>query len=318
MVGDGEQKVGGGRDTQSERFSQGYQELEITPDEAVEFPTKIEKSDIKPHAIGLGETEIVVQRHGKYIRDREDAQVGSLSQESADEERAAAQKYFQEFLAQLPEEERDTVDVLFVSSDTQYFDGGRRSYETAELAQAAAEQVLQDNGISTDHILNHSHDLMGDGKPRPWKVLREPQMFDKSPDFVDYMVDKYGPLTQDFWIAYEEDTEKEKRLEMGAEGPDEIADRLSFALRVLSRYSGAYHKSNPDRRLVVWASTHYDTISPFVKRDVFETGKEQQLLVDYGAGITVDIDKEGRGTTVLGGKDYEVPLRRKKKEGTPE
>ncbi len=293
---------------QSGRFVDDKELEAARPD--VEFPTKIERSDIAPHPIGRGETEIVLQRHGKYIRDREHTNVGSLTEEAQVDERAAAEAYFKKFLDQLPEDERDTVDVLFVASDTRYRGNGRRSMETGIVAQQAAEEIFKKQGIPESNIVNDSHNLSGEGGPRPMPKMREPQIFDKSPDFVEFLTEKYGDLNLDFWIAFEEDTEKEKRLEMGAEGPDEIADRMALSVRVLARYAQAYHKANPGRRLIIWADTHYDTISPFVKRDIFGEGKEAQLLVDYGAGITVDIDTLGKGKTEIAGLEYPVPVKK--------
>lgn len=286
--------------SQAEQYA-GLEQDEVKP----ELPTSIERSDIQPHAIETGETELVLQRHGKYARNAEQGEVGSLTDYEG--EKTAAAEYFSKFLEQLPEDERGSVDVLIVASDTQYKGGGRRSLETAVAAQEAAQEVLAD--VEGTRILNETHDLRGDGGPRPMPKMREPQMFTKSPDFVKFLQESHDPdMGLKFWIAFEEDLEKETREEMGAEGPDEIADRMNFSVRALARYAEAYHKANPGRRLIIWADTHYDTISPFVKRDVFNTGKEAQLLVDYGAGITIDIDKTGKAVTELGGKEYEVPL----------
>lgn len=303
-----ERKVGGGRNDEFKR-AEAYKEfaVELQQDE---LPAKLEKSDIRPRPGDTGETEIVLQRHGAYVRDREDELVGSLSPESAQTEKEAAREFFRNFFSQLSEEERTTVDILFVSSDTQYFEGGRRSLETAILAQEAAREVLADFQLSPDAIINSRDQEDGEGGPRTIPKLREPNFLNDSPDFLDYMLNKYGGINLDFWIAFEEDQEKETRLAMGAEGPDDIADRTAFTVRVLARYARVYHKTNPDRRLIIWGATHYDTISPFVKREIFGVGKEQQLMVNYGAGLSIDIDREGKGTTELGGKTYEVPVSR--------
>lgn len=304
-----EKQVAGGRYDEF-KSGQEYAELNVEAQAAEAFPTKIERTDLKPHPIDKGETEIVAQRHGRYVRERDDARVGSLTEEAVADEKAEARAYFESLLAQIPEDERDTVDVLFVASDTQYFDGGRRSLETGSLALEAATEVFGEQGIPTSNIHNARRELKGDGAPRTMQELREPNMLNDSPDFLQYMLDKYGGVNLDFWTAFEEDKEVEKRLETGAEGPDDIADRMHHSMDVLARYAKFYHHEHPNRRLVIWAATHYDTISPFVKRDVFGVGKEQQLLVDYGAGITIDVDKEGNATTEISGKQYSVPLKK--------
>jgi hypothetical protein len=95
---------------------------------------------------------------------------------------------------------------------------------------------------------------------------------------------------------------------MNAEGPDEIANRMKSAVNALARYSQAYHEKHPGRRLVIWATTHYDTISPYVKREVLRTGKDAQLEVSYGAGILINLNKDGKSTTKLGRVKYDVPI----------
>jgi hypothetical protein len=274
-----------------------------------ELPKRIERTDIEPKPIPVGATEIVLQRHGRYVRDVEDAQKGSLTEEAVELETQEAKSYFERFLGQLTDEEKQTVDVLVLASDTQYHYGGRRSYETGNIALDAAKSVFKDVGIAEENIHNTREVLVGDGQSRPMSKLREPQFIDNSPEFTDYLKEKYGDMTLDFWIAFEEDTESEMREELGAEGPDDIADRTNRATAILARYAQNYHRLNPGRRLVIWAATHYDTISPYVKRDIFGVGKEVPLQVDYGAGITIDIDTNGDAETVIDGKVYQVPVK---------
>lgn len=283
---------------------------------ATSHSTRIERSDIHPYPIASGGTKIVLQRHGEYERERGTDQTGSLTDPRT--EREAATEFFSGLLDQIPEDERNTVDVVFVASDTQYFDGGRRSYETATVAQQAALAVFEQYGVPAQNIINfsgrlhtsrHATDRMPSVTgPKTTPNLREPNFLNDSPDFLDFLLEKYGGMNLEFWKAFEGDVHRDVRLAMGAEGPDDIADRTGFTVNVLSRYAQMYHQENPGRRLVIWGGTHYDTISPLVKRDVFRVGKEEQLLVDYGAGITIDIDPHGQATTHIGGKEYEVPL----------
>lgn len=278
------------------------------PEGRGQFPTKIERGDLRPYPIRPGETEIVLQRHGKYIREKDDPKVGSLTPEAVEAEKKAATDFLEAFLSQFPAEERSAVALLIVSSDTQYLDGGKRSYETAELVQESAEEVFQKQGIPTENIVNTAHELKGEGGPRVMPRLREPNFFNDSPDFLGYMMQKYGGINLAFWEAFEKDVEKETREKMGAEGPDDIADRMSFTVRALKRYSDLYHGANPGRRLIIWAATHYDTISPFVKRDVFGVSKDETLMVDYGAGVSLRVDTAGAMTTEIAGKEYPVAL----------
>jgi len=275
---------------------------------SVERPVKLDRANLVPGRIRVNETEIVLQRHGQYVRDREEPNVGSLTEEAVQIETESAANYFTELFDTLAEEELENTYILFVSSDTQYASGGKRSYETVTIAQKVAETLLDEKGISHANILNNSHKLQAQGSPRPMSLLREPQVFDKSPDFVEFMKSKYGDLGKDFWIAFEEDVEKETRLTMGAEGPDEIADRIKIATKVLSRYAAHFHASKPNSRLIIWAGTHYDTISPFVKRDVLHKDKTAAVLVDYGGGITIDIDINNAASANVDNQQYPINL----------
>lgn len=275
---------------------------------STECLVKLNRANLVPGHIKVNETEIVLQRHGQYIRDREEPNVGSLTEEAIQAETESAASYFTELFNTLPEEELKNTYILFVSSDTKYANGGKRSYETVSIAQKVAETFLDEKGVSQANILNNSHRLKAQGSPRPMAQLREPQVFDESPNFIEFMKGKYGDLGKDFWIAFEEDVEKEARLSMGAEGPDEIANRMKIAIRVLARYSSLFHVSKPDSRLIIWAGTHYDTISPFVKRDVLHREKTSAVLVDYGGGITIDINDNKGAIANVDEQQYPIDL----------
>ncbi len=306
--------VSGGRYEDAEPSKQPVADDAVKiPKATDDLPSKLFKEDIQPKPAQVGSTQIVLQRHGLYERDKHSEIVGSLPPESAQAEYEAAFNYFDAYLSSLSEEERSAVEILVVASDTQYFSGGRRSLETATLAQRAAEEVLRKYGLPEDKIINNTGRLNGEGNPRTMPKLREPNFINESPDFLDFMLDKYGGINLEFWVAFEEDHHKDIREQMGAEGPDDIADRTAFTIRVLARYAAAFHRANPGNRLIIWGSTHYDTISPFVKRDIFGESKEKQLFVDYGGGLTIDIDPAGHATTELGGRKYTV---RTKKERT--
>src|SRR3989339_62126 len=272
----------------------------------IEIPKRIEKKDIEALPIDIGGTEIILERHGIYERNRESFNVGSLTEEGAAEVTKLGEDFFRNFFKNIPESERKEVDVLIIGSDTQYLQGGRRSMETADLVMQCLKKTLVDLGLSEDQVLNTSKRFSGEGGVRPEPLLREPQIFENSWNFVQFLKEKYGNMGKEFWIAFEEDIEKEKRIEMGAEGPDEIADRLKQVVSILSRYARMYHKNNPGRRLVIWAATHYDTISPFVKRGIFGVGKEVPLGVDYGAGISIGIDSAGNLTTRIDGQEHTI------------
>lgn len=264
----------------------------------------LDRYTLVPGSLEVGCTELVLQRHGEYIRDSQHSKAGSLTEEAIQLETETAANYFSELMEGLSDVELANTYFLFLASDTAYAGKGMRSYETASIAQQVASQLLVERDVPEDNIINNSHNLKSKGSPRPMHQLREPQMFDNSPDFVEFLQSKYGGVGKDFWIAFEEDAEKDVRKGMNAEGPDEIADRMDKTLEIVARYARLFHASNPDSRLVVWADTHYDTISPLIKRDVLHQDKSAAVLVDYGGGAVIDIEKNGTISTSINGKKY--------------
>ena len=215
-----------------------------------------------------------------------------------------------------PEEQANTY-VLFVTSDTQFHGGGRRSHETATIAQKVAEKVFKDRGLPAENILNLSHHFRGlesgDRLPKVMSKLREPRFIDKSPEFLAHLMETQGEgeMGLKFWIGFEEDLERETRIAMKAEGPDDIADRMAAAVRVFNRYGSSFLSTHPKGRLVVWASTHTDGLSPLVRKHVLhkEITESPVIVADYGGGLVIDIDpKSHTATTTIAGEQYPFPL----------
>lgn len=278
--------------------------------------TKIEKSDIQAPQLAVGESAIVFQRHERYNRDRDAADAGSLSPEHTGPAFERDVQFFEEMLAQ--ETDGAETMVLFVSSDTQYAGKGHRSMETAQIAQDAASEVMSRMGIDpVDRIINLSPDFVTNGfaetgqSVRPDKKLREPQIFD-TPGYVDHLREKYGKedgpgngISPKAWAMHEMDAEKEDREQFGAESVFDMLDRTKDSLAVVERYAKVFHANNPNKRLVVWMASHYDTLSPLVK-DAQGISFEAYVPVDYGAGVVIKLGTEG--APVLEAQGHSVPL----------
>ncbi|MDZ4385528.1 MAG: hypothetical protein U0944_03885, partial [Candidatus Moranbacteria bacterium] len=63
------------------------------------------------------------------------------------------------------------------------------------------------------------------------------------------------------------------------------------------------HRANPGRRLIIWTVSHYDSISPFIKKNIAEMDMKSYLPVDQGAGISINIDNQGKATCVIQEKE---------------
>lgn len=297
--------------------------------ETHELPVpKIELEDIIAPELEVGGTAIVLQRHAKYDRNRDADSAGSIDPESAEVVQQKDKEFFNTVLDS--EGDAETM-ILFVSSDTQYAGKGRRSLETGQLAQDAATEAMRARGIDpSKRIINFNEafnttksnstgqDIVADRR------IREPKMFDHSPDFVKELGRMYNPedlqeeidarrtdvqLSPRAFAAYEADEPgvKELREKHGAEGVYDILDRTRSALSTYKRYARVFHAKNPDKRLIIWATSHYDTMSPLVKD---ETGVDfdEYLPVDYGAGMVMTISPEGSDLT-LEAQGQKIPMK---------
>lgn len=272
-----------------------------------EKPHKIEQADIIVPSLMTGESVLVFQRHGKYNRDRNAENAGSLLDESAKEIKDSDEQWFREFLAS--PRARDETYVLFVSSDTQYSGKGFRSLETGQLAQDAATKVMDDLGMDPDeHIINFNPNFKvarssdTDQDIRPIAGIREPDIF--NPDdkaYIEHLQKTHGfadevaetGISPKGWAFHEMDAEKTVRETTGAEGQEDLIDRTKTSLALLERYARVWHANNPDKKLVIWATSHYDTINPLVKeidgrlRENDGSLADTYQPVDYGGGIVL-------------------------------
>jgi broad specificity phosphatase PhoE len=271
--------------------------------------TEVGRANITPPVLDPGDTCIVVQRHEAYDRHDGD-RVGSLTPEGEEREWDLAYNYFDTLMANLPADERAGLRVFFTASDSIFEDNeasGERSYETAVIAQQAAEAIFEKYDLPQSGITNVDMGARS-GYPVPNPELREPKIFTESRAFVDFLRTKHGGINKAFWHDFESDGEAEVRQDMGAEGPVEIASRLKQTLSELAGQAREMHAAEPGRRDVIWVVSHYDTISPFVKLEVLGAGLESELPVEYGGGIVVKVDNSGEATTKLAGSTHSLAL----------
>lgn len=288
-----------------EKSVEGGDEKEKMPIE------KIMGSDISREAPKEGETEIIIQRHEKYIQDENSDKSGSLEPESSQRAYEQTKEIFSNKIDSIPEEERDKIKILIVGSNTKYKGKGMRSMETSDVVARAVWETLSKRGLNQDQLLNMSDRFKGE-RVREEEEMQAPRMFDDSPEFVDFLLEKYGgeggELTQKFWQAFEEDWEGDKRREMGAEGVEDIESRFANYIDVLSRFSRMYHKKHPGERLLIWTVSHYDTVSPYVKSRVLnlDNPEKHYLPVDFGGGVSISIDSKQERSSTIRGVEYEI------------
>lgn len=254
---------------------------------------------IERHPPEAGGTVIVMQRHGEY-----DRETGSLTESGLENSEKRSAEIIDEMISEIPENERRNVKILVVASPTE-MNGGQRSMETADAAISSIKKVFEKYGIPDENLLRDT--------PRPVEDVEEPRIFQGDLQYMNFLFDRYGRGTKEFWRAYEEDVHKAEREKMGAEGPIEMSDRYAHFMDVLGRYSRQFHYKEKEekKRLIVWLVSHYDTITTYIKNHVANIPQEQYLPVDYDGGVSLYISSNQDSHIKIGDKDFEIALGKK-------
>jgi hypothetical protein len=264
---------------------------EKTP-EKIEMSSKtIERTPPCP-----GGTLIIMQRHGNY-----DRETGHLSVEGRANTLERSHEVIEDIFDQIPTEERQRVSLLVVASPT-IKNEGQRSMETASAIIESARDVFEKHGVPKENILT--------AIPRPVEAIEEPRIFKDDTGFREFLVDKHGRGTKEFWQAYEEEKYQEERESMGAEGPIEMSDRFAHFTNVLGRYARLFHSKHKEEpeRLIIWSVSHYDTVTTFFKNHIAKIPQKEYVPVNYDGGMSLLINQENEASVTIEDTTYPVPL----------
>ena len=264
------------------------------------------------------ETLILLQRHGRYdnrrpndpeqLTEDEKEKLGRLTPEGKTEVIERTRERIGAILARDPEH----TDFLLMNSPTFWLDDerlGQRARETAEIVAEEVTKQLKEKGLSETQLLNlavrEGTPAFKGGVSRPEKRLGEALMF-QVPEFTQFLREEYGGQGVEFWKNFFRDTHKEKREEAGAEGPVEIADRMSEFLNVVARFSRMYHRKHPGRKLVPWIVAHGESLEPYIQRVLGVP--EEDFSTGYGDGIGISVNADGHASTRIKDREYEIPF----------
>lgn len=284
-------------------------------------------------------TVMILRRHGDYQKDETQENPGSLKKPWEEMFAKESLEQLRTMIEAIPEKERASIDFLSVASPTEVF-GGQRSMETAQIEIANVETLMKEFGIPAENLLNNHKGIRTEvtnirtaehkkegAQPRASANIEHPRALQESPQFVEEILDtvlspeqregktydeklsflyRDAKVAQKFWQLFEDDEFAERRKELGAEGPLEMADRFAHHLDVLQRFARLYHAKNPGRRLIVLGASHYDTLTTYVKNHVAHIDQKTYLPVEFGGGIGITIRPDGTSTTSLAGQEFPI------------
>jgi hypothetical protein len=289
------------------------------------FPEKITTSDLEPIVPDIDGTTYILQCNVRDDRDLESSDIGALKPEAALGEQQNAEQYFESIFDQMKAsgEDLSSVQILVMASNATLrthvglTSKHRRGYETAEQALVGVREAMAKSGIAEEQLINNISSA--DKGPFEMSTMKDLEIMEegkRNEGFVKEMMARFGEKADAygqgnrFWIEYENDSPEvmELRKKYGVEGPDEISERVGGYLNSLEYNARQYHELNPGKRLIVWTVSHYDSISPYVKRGIFHIDKTMGLGVDKGAGIVINSRPTGEATTRIAGQEFPVRL----------
>lgn len=281
----------------------------------------ITPADIKPIIPKKGESAIVLginaSDRGNRKLSPDSPEFGTLDEGQAEATEAQYKEFFGGIFKDIPPDERNKVDILVIASSANLrMPGGinnphQRSVETAKHIIAGAKASMAEFGVNSNQLLNKTDN--------PFEItdsrLVDLTMWENSPKYVQFLVDKYGKDSKELWVAFEEDRHKDIREQMGAEGPNDIADRVADYMATLDHALKLYHIKHPDRRVVAVVNGQYDSVAPTIKKFVTEQPMEDYLQIEKRGGIVLKVNEDGKMSTNIQGHEYPVKF---PKSTTPE
>lgn len=296
-----------------------YNKVTTGPEVKIETETKeikgITEDDLRVVIPEKDASIIVLQCNARDERDPDSKIFGTITPEGILKARKKAQDFFKTFITSIPEDERKDIDILVLASNATldspegFMSEHKRASETAEATMDGICEALKEAGLSLNQLLNFS-EFKQDTEPNgviEFEELEDTQIFRETPEFVQHLVSKHGSK-ENFWIQYEQDTDKKTRQRMKAEGVDDIASRMGSFMRLLAQASQERHKNDNGKRLVIWTVSHYDAISPFIKRRVLDRPATDYLPINKTGGITMEVTQGGEVVTQIHNQKFNVDL----------
>jgi len=275
-------------------------------------------------------TLITLQVNARDIRDPESKDLGRLKPEAAIEVREITKTFFTEALELLTPEERSQIDIIVFASNARLTTPSglesnlQRAVQTGNSAIEGIREVMERLDMKEGQLINNVSSV--GGGPFEVSELVDLEILKSDEGYLQYLKDKYmpndqpsdlslnsgtglSPVTEEaLWVAYENDAPEDRivRQKLGAEGPDEIAERVRHFIATIENFTAQHHTANPGRKVIVWAVGHYDNISPYLKKYVLHKQMDTYLGVDKNAGISIKIDPNHKATSRIKGQEFKV------------
>ncbi|MFA5987541.1 MAG: hypothetical protein WC797_02740 [Candidatus Paceibacterota bacterium] len=227
--------------------------------------------------------------------------------------RSFAKETISELLKSLGESDRTSVDFLVVGSDprigveNEAHPESLVSLQTAQEVLDGVREAFHSFNLDDKQLLNNTAvpggKIVEISEIKGWLPVKD------SPELMEFLVGKAQQTGEDVAMLYETDAYKEERERLGVEGAKDIAARVENFLS-FSRGSTNYHAKHNNRRLIFWAVTHFDTITPYLRNILAHPAECSDIIsVDHLGGVVINIKNDHTATVTVQKREYETYLR---------
>ena len=294
---------------------------------------KLERKETRLELPSVGGTFIGILRNGddfrgnpKQMAEAEKVpggiEIGKLMPSAAAEARTFSEQQLESLLANLTAEEKAQVDIIVVASDAKLGslatkDGStpaphQRCVETGKSVLEGIQSAMEKSGLASTQLLNfkfHKETPVTEGaQPLVLHDIEDIQMRPRTEEYFAFLKEQGKETGTNMWVAYETDVYKEKREEMGVEGPEEISKRMQAFIERAEKLASGQHQRSPGRRLLALAIAPRDVVGPWLNIQVSGLPAEGHEVprIENLAGFGIAIDPEGKATIKLAGKQAEL------------
>lgn len=237
-----------------------------------------------------GLTEVHLQRHDDHVQ-------GHLTPEGHEHAREVALDKAARYLDANPD-----THFMIIASDQAFDDrepgfGGIRAHETAEEVTAAVQKTLAERGLPAEQLFSSNTDPVTVNS-----TLREAGIF--SNDFMKHLREQYPE--ENPWALYYQDTDAEKRQEVGAESPLDLAQRMDYVVKSAEVAGAWFHAipGNEDKPLLVWMVGHGGGLDSYLHH--YAGVPLDELGFGFSGGFSLHASSEHGVVADVKGKEYPV------------
>ena len=269
--------------------------------------------------------KIILQRHGDFYDQfpgdpefeklKKERKLGLLTEKGIKETQKVTKEKLSEIL-----ESGEPSDIVFLYSPTEWLGwesesewkkgyGSRGKHTTKVILDTIGSEIKRRTKLGEE--IKDKVRITGIGYQ---DKLRELDIFYiyNAPNpraYIEALRKRFGK--EDWWEKYyniAKDIEP-IRKETGAEGPEDLSNRIESLVKAASLYGEKVKKETPDRNLIIWIVTHREMIRSYLQHGIKVAERDIKDYEPYhNEGIDINIMSNGEIVTEFKDKEYKIEV----------